>query len=65
MVDTIELNWMNEVGGACNTYEKQECCTEGVLRERVHLENLGINERIILNCIFKKWDAGMDWIHLA
>ena len=24
-----------------------------------------VDERIILNCIFKKWDAGMDWIHLA
>jgi hypothetical protein len=29
MVDTIELNWKNEMGGACNTYGKQECCIEG------------------------------------
>jgi hypothetical protein len=29
------------------------------------LEDLGVDERIILNYIFKKWDAGMDWIHLA
>jgi hypothetical protein len=30
-----------------------------------HLEDPGINGRIILNCIFKRWDRGMDWINLA
>jgi hypothetical protein len=25
----------------------------------------GEDGRIILKCIFKKWDGGMDWIELA
>jgi hypothetical protein len=24
-----------------------------------------VDGRIILKCIFKKWDIGMDWIELA
>jgi len=34
----------------------------GGLRERVHLEDLSIDGRKILKRIFKKWDAGTDWI---
>jgi hypothetical protein len=37
----------------------------GDLRERDHLENLGIDGRITLICILKKWDWIMDWINLA
>jgi hypothetical protein len=33
--------------------------------EREHLENLGVDGRIILNCIFKRWDGGHDWIDAA
>jgi hypothetical protein len=25
----------------------------------------GVDGRIILRCIFRKWDGDMDWIHLA
>jgi hypothetical protein len=32
---------------------------------RDHLENLGMHERIILKCIFKKWDGGISRIDLV
>jgi hypothetical protein len=32
----------------------------GDLRERSHLEDKGINGRIILKYIFKNWDGGTD-----
>jgi hypothetical protein len=34
-------------------------------REGVHLGDSGVDGRIILKWIFKKWDGGMDWIELA
>ena len=38
----------------------------GNLRERDHLGDPGIDGRIILRWIFRKWDVGaMDWIELA
>ena len=37
----------------------------GGLSERDHLEDLGVDGRLILKFIFKKWDLGMDWIDLA
>ena len=30
-----------------------------------HLVEIGIDERIILRWIFRKWDGGTDWIDLA
>jgi hypothetical protein len=39
----------------------------GNLGERVHLEDLGVGGRLILKCIFKKWDGvvDVDWNDLA
>jgi len=37
----------------------------GDLREKDHLEDLGIGGRVILKWIFKKWDGDLDKIDLA
>ena len=35
------------------------------VRERDHLEDVGVGGRIILKWIFMKWDGGVDWIDVA
>jgi hypothetical protein len=57
------------MGKACGTYGRGDRCVQGFgggdLRKRDYLENLGVDGRIILKCIFKKWNGGMDRIYLA
>jgi len=37
----------------------------GNLRERGYLEDLGLDGRIIVKLIFRKWEWGMDWLDLV
>jgi hypothetical protein len=37
----------------------------GSMRERSQLQDIGVNGRIILKWVFKKWDRVMDWIYLS
>ena len=50
------------MGGACSAYGGEERCIEGFsgeLRERDHLGDPGVDGRIILRWIFRKWDVGV------
>jgi len=55
------------MGGECSTYGGEERCVQcfggGNLRERRHLEDPGVDGRIILRWIFRKWNVeghGLD-----
>jgi len=52
----------NEMGGACSTYRGEERYVQGFgggnLRERDHLEDPGVDGRIIFRRIFRKWEWG-------
>jgi len=51
----------NEMGGACSMYGSEERRMhgfgEGNLRERDHLEDPGVDGRIIIRHIFRQWDV--------
>jgi hypothetical protein len=61
----------NEMGGACSMYGKKEVHTgfwRGYLREGDHLGGPGVEGRIILKWIFKKWDeawTGLSWLRIG
>jgi hypothetical protein len=51
------------MGGACSTYGGEERCIGGFggenVRERDHLEGPGVDGKIILRWIFRRWDRGI------
>ena len=57
------------MGKVCGTYGRRDGCVEvsggGDLKKRDYLENLGVDGRIILKWLFKKWNGGMDRIYLV
>ena len=52
----------NIVGGPCSTYGGDESCVQGfggeTWGEGDHLEDPGVDGRIIFRWIFRKWDVG-------
>ena len=57
------------MGGVRSAYGREKRFIQGFggrnLKERDHLEDPGIEGRIVLRCMFKKLDGGIDWIDLA
>jgi len=53
--------------GACSTYGEEDGCIQGFgggnVWERDHVEDPGVDARIILRWNFKKWD-GLAWTGL-
>jgi hypothetical protein len=52
---------MNEMGGACSSYEEERVVQRGLvgnMRERDHWKNSGLDGRIILRRIFRMCDVG-------
>jgi len=59
--------------GECSAYGGEERCIKGFdggnLRERYHLGDPGVEGRIILIWIFRRWDVGVwtgsSWIRIG
>ena len=64
VIKSRRMRWMGLVG---RMGERIVACRVlmGNLTEKYHLEDPGIDGRIILRWLFKKWDGGLDWIDLA
>jgi hypothetical protein len=61
--DKIEKN---EMGGTCSAYGGEACTGYwwGNLRERDHWGDPGVDGRVMLRWIFRKWDLGL-WTELS
>ena len=59
------------MGRACSTYGRQERCIQGLIGNSEgidHLENIGVDGRIILKWIFMKWHnawTGLMWLGIG
>ena len=56
------------MGGACSSYGREEVVYRvlmGKSEGKNHLGDPGVDGRIILKWILRKWDVVVDWIELA
>jgi len=65
LIKLRRIRWVGSVA-----HMRDEKCIQNIgqkiLRERDHLEKLGVDGRIILDWIFREigWE-GMNWVHLS
>jgi len=64
VIKSIKMRWAGNVA-RMGRGERYTWLWWGDLRERDHLEDLGVDGRIVLRWIFRKWHGGVDWIELA
>jgi hypothetical protein len=57
------------MGGACSAYGGEERCIQGFGGERDRLGDPGVDGKIILRWIFRKWDVGVwtgsSWLRIG
>jgi len=64
VIESRRMRWVGYVARMGERRDAYKGFVGGDLKERGHMEDLGVYERIILKWISKK-DGGMNWINLA